>query len=104
MIFLSHLWDGHGWVSVVQLYGDLLGHSAEVSPGDLLRTKLGMFEPPDHIAESGSTEEVFLLQAEFFSFKEVVVRIQHARDVLGEVPVHHRLKISNFWLFFFKRR
>lgn len=43
--------------------------------------------------ESGSYHEVFLFQTQFLAFEEVVIGIQHARNVLGGVTVQNGLDV-----------
>jgi hypothetical protein len=42
-----------------------------------------LLEPAHNVRERGRTPKVLLLQAEFFPAQEVVVGVEHARDVLG---------------------
>ena len=48
---------------------------------------------PDNIVESGSTQEVFLFQSQLLSLKHVVIGIQNSGDILGQIPVQHRLDV-----------
>ena len=43
--------------------------------------------------QSGCHHEVFLLQTQLFAFEEVVVGVQHARDVLSQVAIQNRLNV-----------
>lgn len=43
----------------------------------------------DNVAQRSSAQEIFLLKTKFLAFKEVVVRIQHARNVFGNVAVQN---------------
>ncbi len=45
------------------------------------------FVPPDDVLESGGAEEVLLLQPELLSAEVVVVGVEDAGDVLGEIPL-----------------
>ena len=87
------LGDGQGRVRVVQLDGDLVGEGGEVGADGVPAPELGRLEAPDDVLEGGSAHEVLLLQAELLAFEEVIVGVQHAGDVLGEVAVQDGLDV-----------
>ena len=47
----------------------------------------------DDILQGGGHEKVFLLQPQLLALKEVVVWVQHARNVLGDVAVNDSLDV-----------
>lgn len=52
-----------------------------------------MLEPADDVMEGGGAQEVLLLQPQLLALEEVVVRVQHPGDVLGQVAVKNGLDI-----------
>lgn len=87
------LGNADGRMSVVQLDVDLVGEAVEVHAHRVTRAVVARLEATDDVLQSGSDEEVLLLQAELLSHEHVVVGVEHASDVLGQVAVHNRLDV-----------
>lgn len=43
--------------------------------------------------KSCSTHEIFLLQTQFFTLKEVVIGVEHSGDVLSQITVQYGLNV-----------
>ncbi len=85
--------DGERRMRVVELNGHLVREVAEVVAGDFARAELGGLEATDDVLESGRAQEVLLLDAQVLALGHIVVRVQHAGDVLGVVAIAHGLDV-----------
>jgi len=82
----DELRDGHGGVRVVELHRDKLGQAEEIAAVDGA-------EIAQDVLQRGAGEDVLLLDAQLLAFERGIVRIEHARDVLGLVFGVERLHI-----------
>jgi hypothetical protein len=77
---------GHGGVRVVELHRGEFGQAEEVAAVDGA-------EVAQDILQRGAGEDVLLLDAQLLALERGVVRIEHARDVLGLVLGVERLGV-----------
>ena len=71
----------------------LIRQLLKVGASSMCASELGRFVPANNVLQCGRDHEVLLFQTEFFALEEVIVRIQHSRDVLSQVTVQHSLDI-----------
>jgi hypothetical protein len=92
-----YIWSGRFTYSSLGGFSPVRYSTLFIIPG----AKLGVLEASDDIVKRGGAEEVLLLEAQLLPLEHVVVRIEHAGDVLSQVPVQHSLteRFLN-WLFY----
>lgn len=71
----------------------LVRESIKGGTDSILGAKFGCLEPPDDVLKGGCHHEVLLLQTQLLALKEVVIGIQHTRNVLSKVTVKHSLDV-----------
>ena len=74
----DELGDGHGGVRIVELHGGELAEAVQIAVA-------GRLVGAQNVLQRGAREEVLLLDAQALALARGVVRVEHARDVLGAV-------------------
>ncbi|KAJ6647790.1 hypothetical protein Bhyg_03013 [Pseudolycoriella hygida] len=85
--------DGQRWMSIVKLNGYFIWKVLEISPDCFTRTEFRCLVTTDNILKGCSAHKVFLLQAQFFAFKKVIIGIQDPRDIFGQITIQHGLNV-----------
>lgn len=86
---------GERRMRVIELNGDLLRQARQVVTNCFATTELGRLETTNDVLKRGRTQEVLLFETQIFAFRDVVVRIENARDIFGVVAITNSLNIRN---------
>lgn len=85
--------NSKGRMSVIQLDGNFIGEGVKVGSVMLPRSKFARLVTTNDVLKCRGNHKVLLLQTQLFALKEVIVRVEYPRDVLGEISVNHSLNV-----------
>ena len=62
-----------------------------LSSHSVAASKFRALIPSDNILQRRTDDKVLLLETQLFPLEEIIVRVQHLRNILGNVPVENGL-------------
>lgn len=80
-------------MSVVQLNGNLVRKTVEISPVMFLGPEFARLVTTNDVLQRRCAHEVLLLQPKFLTLEKVVVGVQNPGNIFREVSVEHGLNI-----------
>jgi hypothetical protein len=80
-------------VGIVKLDRNFLVELIELSSDRISAAKLGALVSSNNILKGSTDDEILLLETEFFSFEEVIIRIENLRDIFSNVSIEHGLNV-----------